>query len=383
MLGLKLERSVDPLPKDSTVLIRPRSALGLKYVELTRGRVERGLRGRRHDPARPGHARARRVRRLHRTCSTTDTRAAAQTNLEGFGDALAGRGGSINQAIGAFRPLLRDIIPVAQNLSSAETNLPRFVSELADTARIVAPAAESQAQLFVDLDRTFAALRAVARPYIQDVDLRGSRDARRGDRRAAAPAAVPGQHRGPVPRAAARASRALRGAAPDLADALEVGTPTLRRTPPFNRRLASLLTELETFGEDPLVPRGVRRLTDTVRTLNPTLQLPRAGADDLQLRRALVPQHRLAALRGRPATAPGSASSSSPRRRARTAEGGPASAPADGPTLENHLHSNPYPNTAAPGQPRECEAGNEPYLQGRAVTGNAPGTQQAATEGTP
>jgi ABC-type transporter Mla subunit MlaD len=34
-LTLKLETAVKPLPVDSTVLIRPRSALGLKYVEIT------------------------------------------------------------------------------------------------------------------------------------------------------------------------------------------------------------------------------------------------------------------------------------------------------------------------------------------------------------
>jgi hypothetical protein len=63
-------------------------------------------------------------------------------------------------------------------------------------------------------------------------------------------------------------------------------------------------------------------------------------------------------------------------------EGGPSSAPANGPGEANHLHSNPYPNTAAPGQPRECEAGNEPYQRGRTVIGNVPGTQQALTERT-
>jgi len=36
-LHLKLETTVKPLPKDSTILIRPRSALGLKYVEITKG----------------------------------------------------------------------------------------------------------------------------------------------------------------------------------------------------------------------------------------------------------------------------------------------------------------------------------------------------------
>ena len=38
-LKLKLQTSIKPLPKNSTVLIRPRSALGLKYVEITKGNL--------------------------------------------------------------------------------------------------------------------------------------------------------------------------------------------------------------------------------------------------------------------------------------------------------------------------------------------------------
>jgi hypothetical protein len=63
-------------------------------------------------------------------------------------------------------------------------------------------------------------------------------------------------------------------------------------------------------------------------------------------------------------------------------EGGPSSAPANGPTEANHLHINPYPNTAAPGQPRECESGNEEFLRGQTVTSNVPSTQQPRTETT-
>ena len=51
-------------------------------------------------------------------------------------------------------------------------------------------------------------------------------------------------------------------------------------------------------------------------------------------------------------------------------EGGPSSAPANGGVpgkQDNYLHSNPYPNTASPGQPKECEAGNEPFLVGKQV----------------
>ena len=63
MLDLTLERDVSPLPRDSTLIIRPRSALGLKYVEITRGTRQRGLRRGGDDPDRPGHADAGRVRR--------------------------------------------------------------------------------------------------------------------------------------------------------------------------------------------------------------------------------------------------------------------------------------------------------------------------------
>jgi hypothetical protein len=46
-----------------------------------------------------------------------------------------------------------------------------------------------------------------------------------------------------------------------------------------------------------------------------------------------------------------------------------------------NLHANPYGNSAAPGQERECEVGNEPYREGRQI-GNVPGNQGAVTEET-
>ena len=144
VLDLTMERDVSPLPRDSTLIIRPRSALGLKFVEVTRGADERGFTDGATIPlaaATPAPVEFDEVLSMF----DDDTREAAAANTTGFGDAFAGRGESINTAIGAFRPLLRDIIPVAQNLSSRDTNLRRFVRELADAAAIVAPAAESQA----------------------------------------------------------------------------------------------------------------------------------------------------------------------------------------------------------------------------------------------
>src|SRR5215475_10451281 len=42
-LSLALDKSVDPLPKDSTLIIRPKSPLGLKYVQLVPGQSEEGF----------------------------------------------------------------------------------------------------------------------------------------------------------------------------------------------------------------------------------------------------------------------------------------------------------------------------------------------------
>jgi hypothetical protein len=65
-------------------------------------------------------------------------------------------------------------------------------------------------------------------------------------------------------------------------------------------------------------------------------------------------------------------------------EGGPSSAPADGEATYNktspvnHLHSNPYPFTGAPGQDRVCMAGNEKYAVGETTIGN-PAAQAQGT----
>ncbi len=380
VLDLTLERSVSPLPRDSTLIVRPRSALGLKYVEITRGTDRQGF----DDGATiPLSAATPTPVEFDEVLSMFDeaTRKAASENTIGFGDAFAGRGESINTAIGAFRPLLRDIIPVAQNLSSRETNLRRFFGELGDAAAIVAPAAEAQAELFVNLDTTFGALREVARPYIQDSISGG------------VPALDTAIRTLPVQRPFLRnteglfrelrpGAAALRTYAPTIADALEEGTKVLPRTPPFNERLNSLLEELQRFAEDPMVPRGLRATTGALRSLDPTLKYlapTQTVCNYVTLWFRNVSS--LLSVGDRNGTWQRFIIVATPQ--GPNNEGGPSSAPADGPTVDNHLHTNPYPNTAAPGQPRECEAGNEPYLAGETVIGNVPGTQQAATEGSP
>ena len=78
------------MPRDSSVRIRPRSALGLKYVELTRGTSKDTFANGDVMPS----AQASSSTELDEVYKMFDekTRKASQGNLQGFGDAFAGRG---------------------------------------------------------------------------------------------------------------------------------------------------------------------------------------------------------------------------------------------------------------------------------------------------
>lgn len=378
-LVLELDKEVEPLPRDSKIAIRSKSALGLKYVEIARGASEDGFAD---GDTMPLSASVAGQVEFDEVINTFDdrTRAGIQGSLDGFGTALAGRGTSLNTAIGAFRPLLREIVPVAQNLSSGSTNLRGLVRGLSRAAAEVGPVAQAQADLFANLDATFTALNQV-KPSIQESITQGA---------PALDAAVRSfRFQRPFLRNSAGlfaelrpGARALRTAAPNVSEALQVGIPTLRRAPALNERLTPVFTTLRAFAEDPAVPRGIRRLSETVRTLRPTLEYLAPAQTTCNYLSLLF---RNAASVVSEGDTNGTwqrfiliATPSGPDN-----EGLASSKPADGPGEANHLHSNPYPNTASPGQLKECEAGNEVYRRGTTTIGNVPGTQSATTEGKP
>ena len=378
-LHMKLETAVKPLPTDSTILVRPRSALGLKYVEITKGTSTSGFDEGATIPlkqATPAPV------EFDEFLGTFDdkTRSAAQKQLEGFGNALAGRGQDLNQAIQALNPLLLNLGPAMANLADDRTRLGRLSEALGRTAAIVAPVAESQAALFRNLDTTFSAFAAIARPYLQDSISGGP------------PALQTAIEELPKQRPFLANSegffhdlrpgvKALSGAAGDLADAFTVGTPALKRSVQLNKDLVPTFEALQRFAEDPLVALGVQDLGQTARIANPLLAtlaptqtvcnywtlLFRNAASVLSEGDSLGTGQRFMIV----------ASPQGPNN-----EGSPSSAPANGPTEDNYLHSNPYPNTAAPGQTQECEAGNEPYARRAQVIGNAPGSQGKTTQKT-
>ena len=64
-------------------------------------------------------------------------------------------------------------------------------------------------------------------------------------------------------------------------------------------------------------------------------------------------------------------------------ESGPSSGPANGPTIDNYLHANNYPNTAAPGQTRGVRGRQRGLLPGQAGrSATSPGNQGTKTQAT-
>jgi virulence factor Mce-like protein len=377
-IHMKLQKDVEELPVDSDLIVRSRSALGLKYLEITPGKDKQGYKPGARIPV--SRARPEPVE-FDTVINTFDkkSREGQRNSLRGFGDGLAGRGQSLNRTIAVLPELFGNLEPVMRNLSAPATRLRRLFPSLERAARIVAPVAETQGALFANLDTTFAALASVARPHIQETISRSP---------AAEDAGIRGfpQQRPFLQNFAAFARELRPGAAvipstvPDLADALVLGTPALKRSPALNRRVESLFVTLEDFSTDPTVKLGVSRLKDTVASLKPTLAFLAPAQTTCNY--VTLWFRNIASLLSegdRNGTWQRFIIVTTPQ--GPNSESGMSNAPADGPGADNYLHTNPYPNTAAPGQPKECESGNEVFYQGRKMLGTIPGNQGTKTAG--
>ena len=384
---MKLDKEIEPVPADSTLLVRPRSSLGLKYIELTPGEGRAGLAAGSTIPVRQATPAVVELDDLFNMFDDK-TRVGSRNSLDGFGGGLAGRGQDINTAIEAFVPLLTDLEPVARNLSDPDTRLNRFFASLARAAAEAAPVAEEQASLFVNLDTSFTAFASIARPFLQETI---------SESPASEQVAIdqfPRQR--PFIRNNTAFFRELRPGvavlphgAPILADAFEAGTEVLPKTIQMNEDLADVFEALADFSNDPTVREGVRQLTRLSSSLRPTLRFLKPTQTTCNY--ATIFLRNVASL-----LSEGDANGNYQRFLVVSAptdpltfelgpnnEGGPSEAPADGPGRHNHLHVNMYPNAAAPGQTNECEGGNERYSVGQTVIGNTPGNQGLVTDGQP
>ena len=160
-LHLKLEAAQPELPEDSTILVRPRSPLGLKYVEITRGKARDTFAT---GATIPLEAAATEPVELDEFFGMFDepTREGNADSLIEWGNAFAGRGDDLNRALRGLGPLLDHLEPALANLVAPETAFHDLFPAFQQAAAEVAPVALAQADLFDGLDRTFAALSAAS-----------------------------------------------------------------------------------------------------------------------------------------------------------------------------------------------------------------------------
>jgi ABC-type transporter Mla subunit MlaD len=370
-LNLSLEKKIEPLPVDSTFIIRLKGAIGLKYLDVTPGRSRRTW---------PNGAV---VPDIHSGATVDLDKVLSMFNLPtrlgvrqatiGFSDALAGRGAGINDAIGAFVPLVTDLGPVMRNLGSPRTDIGGFFHGLERFSAAVAPVARTQATLYTNLDVTFRALASVAVPYLQQWISQTPptfatviADAPRIGAFVNNTAGLFSELR--------PGFATLHESAPVFADAFAAGAKNLPGSVALDQRLLTLSRTLNSFGTNPAVTAGLNRLTLTAHSLRAPLSFltpvqSTCNYVSLFLRNiASLLDERVGTgtvLRFNLVTIddiPGAESVPSQR---------PFLTPNTNPSNEHGpLHVNAYPYTASPGQPNVCAAGNEPYSGKRASIGN-------------
>ncbi len=265
LVSLKLDKVVEPLHHDTTLRVRPRSVLGLKYIELRPGKAGPTYTAGDTIPLR----RASLPLELEDLFSTFDqpTRVNAQDATAGFGDAFAGRGLSLNTAIGALNPFFSYLTPVMQNLAAPETRLDNFFRQLGRASAQAAPVARTQAVLFTHMADTFAAISANPRALQQTIEkspptLDASIRSFRVQRPFLADFAD-------LSRRLLPAARELPRSLPAINRALGVGTPILRRQGELNRRLITLNRSLRNLFTDPNTLLALRDLRTAVTILRP------------------------------------------------------------------------------------------------------------------
>ena len=267
-LKLKLDKTIGKVPADSRWRIRPRSALGLKYLELTEGTSKQSFQDGDTVP-------------LEQTQTNVDldevfkmfdakTRAASQENLRGFGDSFAGRGAAVGRTVEEAPRLFGHLEPVARNLADPDTELPNFFKELGDAARVIAPISDTNARLFTTMADTWEAVArdpAALKSFIskQPETFDSAIESFRVQRPFLAELTS-------FSKDFSGATAELRGALPDINPALETGTRVQKKVPELNERLEGTFAALRDLTSAPSTNAAIRALTGTVTTLNPQLR---------------------------------------------------------------------------------------------------------------
>jgi virulence factor Mce-like protein len=162
LLGLSLQKSLQPLPSDTRYQVRLASVLGGQYVELFPGKSHTGV---------PDGAtlRLNRDPRLSHDVPYVDVSAAFDTFgprtqaglrevTQELGDAFAGRGTQLNDALRSTDRLIAPLEGLLRLLAAPSTQLSGFVSGLDGTTAALAPVADTFSALLANSATTFQAL---------------------------------------------------------------------------------------------------------------------------------------------------------------------------------------------------------------------------------
>ena len=268
VIDIKLDKRVEPLAKDVRVQIRPRSALGLKYVTITPGRDSEKLKPGATIPL----AQSMKPIEIDEffNIQNDEFRRNSRTVLEGYGTALSGRGAGINEVIRDAVPLFQKVEPVFRNLSSERTELDNFFPQLARTSGQIAPVAGTYARLFKNIGTTFEALSRDPDSLRDTItELRPTLDAGISSFKV----------QRPFLRDTAELSRRLRPVAveierslPLVADAFEVGAPVQARVPVLYRNTENVFNALEDLASNPRTLMGLRDLHRTLEVATPLVE---------------------------------------------------------------------------------------------------------------
>ena len=147
--------------------MRPRSALGLKYLQIAPGSGQAGFKAGATIPIRQARPEVVEIDDFFNMFDDK-ARRGSQNSLDGYRHRVRGPGARPEHGDRPSCSRCSTISSRSRGTLRPATRLDRLFKSLADTAAEVAPVAEEQASLFVNLDTTFTALASVARPFIQE-----------------------------------------------------------------------------------------------------------------------------------------------------------------------------------------------------------------------
>jgi virulence factor Mce-like protein len=364
-ITMSLSQSVQPLPVDSRDEVRLLSVLGGKYVEIEPGHSRAGI----PDGGTIPLAQANPVvdlDQVFRTLGGPATVSGIRSSVASFGDALAGRGGALNDTFSNLAAALGPVQRLLATLAAPQTDLAGFIGGAANLSSALAPVAPTLAALFADGASTLQALNQASPALATTLEqLPPTESAATSDLNGSEPGLVDAQK---LLARLAPAASLLPAALAQVDGIATQATPVFRRVPQLIGPLRSTLTAVDRLAKDPTSTGAFKIIGNNDLAsfaasgfvgLGAILKSAEPGQKRCNLEVPWLLNFSSALMEGDSAGA-----------WLRTfeifdpAELLPAAKPA------STLHVNYYPREDA----TDCAAGNEPYLPGQQF-GNPPGQQ--------